>query len=94
MDDVKSDFSKDVDRSIKSNEEVTAASEATSAEVKAQTEVIEKTSKVTMDLGSKILAGQEKAAAINAAKVQEQTDVITDPLQVTATAAAETVKFK
>ena len=90
MDDVKSDFSKDVDRHIKSNEKVVEA-------IDTQTEIIKETSseatsveKVTMDLGSKILAGQEKAAAINAAKVQEQTDAITDPLQVTAKSAAET----
>ena len=91
MVDVKSDFRKDVDRHVKSNEAVEASNEAVEAAVKEQTEVIKDTSSEST-LSKKMDETAEKISSSIAGPIQEQTDAITDPLQVTATSAAETAE--
>ena len=89
MVDVKSDFRKDVDRHVKSNEEVVTA-------VEAQTEVIKDTSleavlsKKMDEVKNDNKENAEKISSSIVGPMQEQTDAFVGPLQVTAKSAVET----
>ena len=89
MVDVKSDFRKDVDRHVKSNEAVEASNEAVEAAVKEQTEVIKDTSSEST-LSKKMDETAEKISSSIVGPMQEQTDAFVGPLQVTAKSAVET----